>query len=111
MVDDCLPKDRQDSFLKGLSSFESTFRQFSGASFGASNQEEKARVLDEMINSPTTEISEDVIHFVQTSKSYAVLGFMRSEYLMTEIMPYSLIPGKYPACRTTDPNGKINIYG
>ena len=50
------------------------------------------------------------MRFIEISKSYAIVGFMRSEYVMTEVMPYSLVPGKPPVCRTIDTNEKINIY-
>ncbi len=111
MVDDCLPKDEQDSFMNGLSAFESTYKKFSGNSFQGSEQEQRALIMSQMADENSNkELPQDVIRFIEISKSYAVLGFMRSEYLMTEVMPYSLVPGKYPSCRTVDPNGKINIY-
>ena len=111
MVDDCLPKNERDSFMNGLSSFESTYKKFSGNSFQGSEQEQRALIMSQMADEKSNEeLPEEVIRFIEISKSYAVLGFMRSEYLMTEVMPYSLVPGKYPACRTVDPNGKINIY-
>jgi hypothetical protein len=111
MVDDCLPKDEQDSFMKGLSSFESTYKNFSGNSFLESDQEQRALIMSQMTNENSNkELLQDVVRFIEISKSYAILGFMRSEYIMTEVMPYSLVPGKYPSCRNVDPNGKINIY-
>lgn len=111
MVDDCLPKDQQDDFMKGMSLFEPTFEELGGESFQKSNQEQRTAALSQMlIENPVREIPEEVIRFIEISKSYAVLGFMRSEYIMTEVMPYSLVPGKPPVCRTIDPNGKINIY-
>lgn len=111
MVDDCLPTDQQDAFLKGLYSFERTYKEFGGESFQKSNQEQRASVLSQMVSeNPDKEVPDEVIRFIQISKSYAVLGFMRSEFIMTEVMPYTLVPGKPPVCRTLDPNGKINIY-
>jgi hypothetical protein len=111
MVDDCLPKDEQDAFMKGLSLFEPTIKELGGESFKNSNQEQRATMLSQMmVQNPVIEIPEEVIRFIEISKSYTVLGFMRSEYIMTEVMPYSLVPGKPPVCRTIDPNGKINIY-
>ena len=55
------------------------------------------------------ETPEDVKYFIEVSKSFAILGFMKSEYMMTEVMPYSLVPGKPPVCRTIVPNEQINI--
>ena len=111
MVDDCLSKEEQAAFIKGLSLFELTFKEFGGESFQKSNQEQRATVLSQMmVENPVNEIPQEVIRFIEISKSYAILGFMRSEYVMTEVMPYSLVPGKPPVCRTIDTNEKINIY-
>lgn len=111
MVDDCLPKDEQNAFLKGLTLFESTYKELFGESFQKSNQEQRVSALREMlVENPVKDVPEEVVRFIEISKSYAVLGFMRSEYLMTEVMPYSLVPGKPPVCRKINPNGKINIY-
>ena len=111
MVDDCLPKDQQDSFLRGLSSFESLFMKINGNSFSESTAEQKSQALSEIASGEANDPErKDVLAFVEISKSFAVLGFMRSEYLMSEVMPYTLVPGKYPACRTLDPNEKVNIY-
>jgi len=111
MVDDCLPKDEQEAFIKGLSLFEPAFKELGGESFQKSNQEQRVTALSQMmVENPVKEIPQEVIHFIEISKSYAILGFMRSEYVMTEVMPYSLVPGKPPVCRTIDPNEKINIY-
>ena len=111
MVDDCLPKDQQDSFLSGLSAFQATYKDLSGENFQDSKPERRAALLEQMVGkNPDSEVPEKVKRFIEISKSYAVLGFMRSEYIMTEVFPYALVPGKYPACRTLDTNGKINIY-
>ncbi len=112
MVDDCLPKDQQDAFLNGLSSFESIYKDLSGEDIQNSKPERRAVLLEQMVGeNPDRKVPQDVKSFIEISKSYAVLGFMRSEYIMTEVFPYTLVPGKYPACRTLDPNKKINIYG
>ncbi len=111
MVDDCLPKEQQDSFLRGLSSFETLFKKINGSSFSGSTADQKTLALSEIVSGEANDPErKDVLAFVEISKSFAVLGFMRSEYLMTEVMPYTLVPGKYPACRTVDTNEKVNIY-
>ena len=105
------PKDQQDSFLRGLSSFETFFKNISGKSFSESTADQKAKALTEIVSGEANDPErKDVLGFIEISKSFAVLGFMRSEYLMTEVMPYTLVPAKYPECRSLDPNEKVNIY-
>lgn len=111
MVDDCLSEDQQKLFMNGLAMFETTYEDFSGENFFDSEQDKKVSILNQMMSDKEVkEAHEDVRHFIEISKSYAMLGFMESEYIMTQVMPYSLVPGKPPECRTIDPNGKINIY-
>jgi hypothetical protein len=88
MVDDCLPKKQQEVFLKGLSTFEKV-------GFSSIKTE--------------TPATGEVLYLIETTKSFATLGFMQSEFVMTELMPYALVPGKPPVCRTIDPNDQINI--
>ena len=56
------------------------------------------------------EVPKEVSYFIETTKSFVTQGFMQSEFVMTEVMPYALVPGKPPVCMEIDPNGQINIY-
>ncbi len=100
--------------MEGLSSFSAFYENQSGETFEDSSLPDRSivmsKMLDEDPSSSNSKTPEDIRLFLELLKSFTVLGFMRSEYMMTEVMPYSLVPGKYPSCRTLDPNGKINIY-
>lgn len=111
MVDDCLDKSQQDTFLQGLSSFESSYEKMSEEPFQRSSPVEQTKILTRMTNSESeNQIPKEVFYLIETTKSFAALGFMQSEFVMTEVMPYALVPGKPPVCRTIDPNDQINIY-
>ena len=99
MVDDCMEKKQQDDFLTGLNSFGQM-----------SNKERKVifKSLEEHNSEDQGSLDK---RFIQTVKQLAVFGFMESEYIMTEVMPYSLVPGKYGTCETIDPTKRINING
>jgi len=56
-------------------------------------------------------VDQDQDNFIQTSKNFTSLGYMRSEYIMTEVMPYTLVPGTYGPCETVDNSKRINING
>jgi hypothetical protein len=49
--------------------------------------------------------------FLNSTKSLAAWNYMNSEFIMTNEMPYKLVPGAgtYIVCKTIDPNKKINI--
>ena len=54
---------------------------------------------------------EDLKLFVSTTKRFTAFGYMKSEYIMTEIMPYKLIPGTYGSCEIIDNSKRANING
>ncbi len=99
MVDDCLSGKQQDVFIKGLSKLEKV---------GFSNLKTEVLATGEDEGS-SKQMPDELRYLIETSKSFATLGFMQSEYVMTEVMPYALVPGKPPVCRTIDVNDQINI--
>lgn len=117
MVDDCLDPELQGSFMTGLGQFKKRFREISGSDFDSSEQSEKVRGLNAMVQKDPqgddavdgNDSIDDVTNFVEITKWFAIQGYTQSRYVMTEVMPYALIPGKFPQCRTIEPNEKINI--
>jgi len=109
MVDDCLDERIQESFLSGLDQFKSRFREINGTGFDNASQDDRAMGLKTLLNQPSsTDPDDPVAAMIEIAKSFTILGFNKSEYIMTEVMPYTLIPGKNPECRNLDPNEKIN---
>lgn len=112
MVDDCLEPALQESYLKGLSGFNKDFKNVDGKSFLSSNQEDRVNTLNliETSKENTTEkTNEDFLNFIDITKRFAILGYMQSEYMMTDIMPYRLIPGTYGPCETIDNTKRVNV--
>ncbi len=112
MVDDCLEAAEQDSYLKGLANFDTDINKLEGEAFLSLVEEDRLNVLG-LIEASTEKsldnISKDLINFVEITKYFAILGYMQSEYIMTEIMPYSLVPGTYGACESIDNSKRINV--
>lgn len=112
MVDDCLDPALQESYLTGLSNFKKDFKNVEGKSFDSLDMDKRAKVLgliEASKENAAEKINEDFLSFIEITKEFAILGYMQSEYMMTEIMPYPLIPGTYGTCETIDPNKRINI--
>ena len=108
MVDDCLDRESQSKFLNGLKSFDKHIKKITGNSFNSLNQKEREDVLNSLINDPQ-EDTEDLKLFVSITKQFTSFGYMKSEYIMTEVMPYKLIPGTYGSCETIDNSKRINL--
>ena len=109
MADDCLDKEMQDSYMRGLQSFAGSFRKIAGQDFDGSGESERVKGLSDLMEAGADGEVGDVQNFIEITKAFAILGYTQSEYFITEVMPYTLIPGKNPECRTVQPNEKINV--
>ena len=118
MVGDCMEKERQISFLRGLNLFDAAVEEIEGEPFSELNEKKQISVLRQLVEIDVLKEkdapgknTEDIQNFINTSKYYTVWGFMQSKYIMTEIMPYQLVPGTYGNCETIDKNKRINVNG
>ena len=111
MVDDCFSKEGQEEFLKGLNSFKDAVTKKSGNTFEKLSEKERLSILKSLEESTPVNENDKVGQFLKTLKQLSVFGYMQSEYIMTEVMPYSLVPGKYGTCETIDPEKRINVNG
>lgn len=112
MVDDCLEADKQESYLKGLTNFDRDLKKLAGKTFLSLAEEDRVNALgliEASKEKASENISKDLINFVKITKGFAILGYMQSEYIMTEIMPYTLVPGTYGTCESIDNSKRINV--
>lgn len=99
MVDDCLDTDQQQLFTKGLAAFPD-FAKSAGSNFQKlSTKEKEALILaGQKLEGDDTSAGEQnkaISFFLNTTKRFTVQGYMASEYIQSEVIPYSLIPGAY----------------
>ena len=116
MIDDCLETKKQNSFINGLNLFDSKVKNNHHKTFDKLSTDKRESVLKEMLaltadsdNKAGTEEIRDLKNFIDTSKYYTIWAYKQSEYMMTEIMPYKLVPGSYGLCETIDKTKKINV--
>ena len=114
MVDDCMDQQKQSMFLNGLKGFDSHVKKITGNSFSSLDQKEREEMLLMIINEPQGNSKDNLGAlklFISTTKEFTSFGYMKSEYIMTEVMPYTLIPGSYGPCETVDKTKRINVNG
>jgi hypothetical protein len=92
MVDDCQDKASKEKFMKGLRMFEETCKGVKGKTFTASTPEERLDLLTH-IEKNSEKINPDVAAFYWTSKRYIMQGYTSSQYYLTEVKHYQLVPG------------------
>jgi len=90
MVDDCLESAEQESYLKGLTNFDTNIKKLEGKTFLSLVEKDRINALgliEASKEKASENVNEDLINFVKITKNFAILGYMQSEYIMTEIMP------------------------
>ncbi|SHO61993.1 gluconate 2-dehydrogenase subunit 3-like protein [Algoriphagus zhangzhouensis] len=96
MVNDCYTEEAQGKFVNGLKAFP----EFAGSGFaGLSVKEREAKIQEglslEGDDSEAGQKQKDIAFFLNNTKRLTIQGYMASEYIQTEVIPYSLIPGPY----------------
>ncbi|WP_373520811.1 gluconate 2-dehydrogenase subunit 3 family protein [Aquiflexum sp.] len=94
MVNDCMVKEAQQTFMFGLNGFEDFSKKSTGKKFERLTQEQRDALVLEGL-STGDESQQSIKDFLRTTKRFTIQGFMASEYMQTEVKPYSLIPGEY----------------
>jgi len=88
----------QTQFTIGLQAFNSFSKKKGGKNFSKLESTAKEKVIAEglSIGAETTDENQKAVReFLSITKRFTIQGFMMSQYIMTEIKPYSLIPGSY----------------
>ncbi len=109
MVNDCFKPEEQQVFMRGMQHFNDYSDAVGGKSFKRLTPEGQAQVVEaglalEPKEAPAAETAEEkeareneqAVHtFLQTTKRFTIQGFMMSQYMMTEVKPYQMLPGDY----------------
>jgi hypothetical protein len=119
MANDCLSPEQQNDFLKGWQNFKSfSIKNGINPLKDSNNEVWKEIVLEyyrqeekrEELASSRREM-EGIGYFFNTVKRFTILGYIKSEYYMTKIMSYNMMPGKFKGNIPINENEKVNLYG
>lgn len=95
MVDDCFNKEEQEKFVRGLKAMQDHLRK-NGAD--VLNEKEEAGKLSLLKTVSQKSDNNEIPGFLDPFRRLVVFGYTQSEYVMTNLIPYKLIPGKYHGC-------------
>lgn len=100
MVNDCFTQENQGKFTAGLAAFPNYVKNTAGKKFEklATKEKEDIILAGTKLESGDTEEGKknaSVSYFLNSTKRLTIQGYMASEYIQTEVIPYSLIPGEY----------------
>jgi Gluconate 2-dehydrogenase subunit 3 len=97
MVDDCSDKETQDRFVKGLTQLNGFSQKRTGKTFSDGSPSERKTVL-EALDSKDKSGPEELLSSFPMIKQLTIQGFMTSQMIMTDILHYEQIPGRFHGC-------------
>jgi hypothetical protein len=114
MVDDCQTKEEQQKFVSGLKEFEKLSQKKYDRSFVECSLQQRDELTGSIINKKAVpkntainagtqngskkDDTDDVTAFVKSMKRLTLQGYMTSQYYLTKVQPYKLVPGKFEGC-------------
>lgn len=96
MVDDCATKEDQQVFLKGMEEFNKLCQTVTGKTLVACDANDKKKITDELL----VKMNEDspLKHFMGMVKGRTIQAYTSSEFFLTKVQVYELVPGRYHGC-------------
>lgn len=94
MVADCHEPEVQKIFFNGLDTVENLSEKRFGRAFSALDAAQQKQILKRLESSGEEKEKE----FYALLKGLTIQGYMTSEYVMTNLTGYQLVPGHYNGC-------------
>jgi hypothetical protein len=94
MIADCYDQKAQENLTSGLDKLDPYSQQTFKKSFVEGTPQQRIHILEGM------ELSDDPARkaFFSMVKSLTIQGYMNSEYVMTNLTHYEMIPGRFHGC-------------
>jgi hypothetical protein len=111
MANDCLEASQQSDYVKGLGQFDGFSKKHFGKPFSDMDQNEATDAFRKTMEMDSGSGLKEAKHFLATTKRFALQGYLNSEYFMTEIRPYELVPARFIGSKRIDSTESIDING
>ncbi|MEO7960511.1 MAG: gluconate 2-dehydrogenase subunit 3 family protein [Ginsengibacter sp.] len=96
MIDECAPPEDREKFQKGIKAFEDFSKKIANISFVKASPEQRAQILTSL--ETKKEVSEDADFFFNSMKKLTLQAYTTSEYYLTKVRNFKLVPGKFYGC-------------
>ena len=96
MIDDCATPQEQAAFTDGLSAFERETEKRTGSTFLSLSREARQGWLTTL--EQVSDNGKGYATFYQTFKDLLIKGYTTSEYYLTRVQVYELMPARYHGC-------------
>jgi hypothetical protein len=92
MVDDCMTEEDQEKFMKGLGEINDRARKQFNQSFIACTAAQRESLLKSLENKGP---EDNASFFYTAAKRLTIEGYLKSKYVMTNLLKYELVPGRF----------------
>lgn len=96
MVDDCATKEQQQNFVKGIEDFNKLCTTTAGKKLVDCSADEKKKIADALL--ALKEEDTPLKHFLGMVKGRTIQAYTSSEFFLTKVQVYELVPGRYQGC-------------
>jgi hypothetical protein len=96
MLDDCYKKDDQQKFVRGLQAFEKRAKKELDRSFIEASPAERSSLLKGIESEKDSK--DDLAFYYSTVKRLTIQAYTTSEYYMTNVQVYEMVPSRYHGC-------------
>lgn len=96
MVDDCFPPADRENFQKGFVAFKDYLKKNGMEDFSKAEASKRQALLTGLENGKDNPA--ELNGFYQTMKRYILQGYTTSQFFLTNIQEYKLVPGPYYGC-------------
>jgi hypothetical protein len=96
MLDDCATPDDQGKFLKGMQQFDAAAKTTGGRPFVRLDTAGREALLAAIEAKKIPDA--DLNFFYSTTKRLTILAYSSSQYFLTKVQVYELVPGRWHGC-------------
>lgn len=104
MLMDVYSPAEQSQFTAGLTALREASQAKYQEEFIACSKEEQTALLSELESATSSQPS-----FIKMAKELTLLGYFTAEPIMTKVLNYNPVPGKYEACVEMEPNTVVGV--
>ncbi len=96
MMDDCFVPQDQSTFMAGLKQLNAYLKKTSGKKLTDIDTEKRPALFTDLTAATAPEKA--IQYFLLTTRKLTVMGYSQSQYVMTKINKYELVPGRFHGC-------------
>jgi hypothetical protein len=93
MIDDCFKKEDRQKWSDSLKAFNQLCKNKFSKTFDACSPEQRAEILTTLDSAKSGQ--DNATHFYHTSKNLIITGYTKSQYYLSKVQVWELIPQKY----------------